>query len=161
MAPASPSPRPAWGRRLLVAALIVLLLGLGLFEEEVFATLGRLWHPGGGAPAAVPGLTGHGWPVAISYRLLYAMLNVALLHLLLRGRYTKAAVAGYAVAYAASVGLLLSQRAGLPAAAVTAHRLLDVLSSPLPVMFAYPLAILGRPNPTQPGARATNPNRTN
>ncbi len=152
MAPASPSPRPAWGRRLLVAALIVLLLGLGLFEDEVFATLGRLWHPGR-APVAVPGLTIHGLPVAVSYRLLYAALNVALLHLLLRGRATKAAVAGYAVGYAASAGLLLlGQRAGLPVATATAHRLLDVLSSPLPIMFAYPLAILARPNPAQPGA---------
>lgn len=145
MAPGSsarPRPRPAWGRRLLVAALIALLLGLGLFEETVFAALGRLWHPGGG-PVAVPGITTHGLPVAASYRLLYAGLNVALLHLLLRGRYTKAAVGSYAAGYAASAGLLLlGQRAGWPVAAVTGHRVLDVLSSPLPVLFAYPWAAL-------------------
>jgi len=131
----------------------VLLLGLGLFEDEVFAALGRLWHPGGGAPAAVSGLTTHGLPVAISYRLLYAALNVALLHLLLRGRATKAAVAGYAVGYAAGAGLLLlGHRAGLPGATVMAHRLLDVLSSPLPIMVAYPLALLDRPSPAHPGS---------
>lgn len=131
--------------RLLVAALVALLLGLGLFEEEVFDALGRLWHPGG-APAAVPGITTHGWPVAISYRLLYAVLNVALLHLLLHGRYTVAAVLAYAAGYAAGAGLLwLGQRAGLPIAALTGHRVLDVLSSPLPVMFAYPLALLMGP----------------
>ncbi|WP_239691926.1 XrtX-associated membrane protein [Hymenobacter coccineus] len=131
-----------------MSVLVALLLGLGLFEEEVFAALGHLWHPGG-APVAVPGLTTHGWAVAISYRLLYAVLNVALLHLLLRGRYTVAAVLGYAAGYVAGAGLLwLGQRASLPFAALTGHRVLDVLSSPLPVMFAYPLALLtgpGRP----------------
>ncbi|AWM31800.1 XrtX-associated membrane protein [Hymenobacter nivis] len=131
--------------RLLVAALVALLLGLGLFEEEVFDALGHLWHPAG-APAAVPGITTHGWPVAISYRLLYAVLNVALLHLLLHGRYTVAAVLAYTAGYAAGAGLLwLGQRAGLPIAALTGHRVLDVLSSPLPVMFAYPLALLTGP----------------
>ncbi len=145
MAPASPA-GPRWGRRLLVAALAALLLGLGFFEEAVFAALGRLWHSGGGAPGAVPGLTTHGLPAAASYRLLYAALNVALLHLLLRGRYTRAAVVAYAAGYAASAGLLvLGQRAGLPVAALTAHRVLDVLSSPLPVVFAYPLAVLAWP----------------
>ncbi len=124
---------------------MALLLGLGLFEEEVFTALGHLWHPGG-APAVVPGITTHGWPVAISYRLLYAVLNVALLHLLLHGRYTVAAVLGYAAGYVAGAGLLwLGQRAGLPVAALTGHRVLDVLSSPLPVMFAYPLALLAGP----------------
>ncbi|MFD1469530.1 XrtX-associated membrane protein [Hymenobacter caeli] len=155
MAPASPpgpGPGPAGGRRLLVAGLIALLLGLGLFDEAVFAALGRLWHPGGGAAAAVPGLTTHGWPVAISYRLLYAGLNVALLHLLLGGRYTKAAALGFAGGYAAGAGLLwLGQRAGLPVAALTGHRVLDVLSSPLPVMFAYPLALLAGPRAAPPG----------
>ncbi|AMJ65623.1 XrtX-associated membrane protein [Hymenobacter sp. PAMC 26628] len=137
--------RSLWPRRLLVAALVALLLGLGLFEAEVFAALGHLWHPGG-APAAVPGITTHGLPVAISYRLLYAMLNVALLHLLLHGRYTVAAVVAYAVGYVAGAGLLwLGQRAGLPIASLTGHRVLDVLSSPLPVMFAYPLALLAGP----------------
>ena len=130
---------------------MALLLGLGLFEEEVFAALGHLWHPAG-APAAVPGLTTHGWPVAISYRLLYAVLNVALLHLLLRGRYTVAAVLGYAAGYVAGAGLLwLGQRAGLPMASLTGHRVLDVLSSPLPVMFAYPLALLAGPRTAAPG----------
>lgn len=137
------SARSPWGRHLLVAALIALLLSLGLFEEDLFVVLGRLCHLGGWASAAVPGVTGHGWAVAISYRLLYVLLNMALLHLLLRGRYTKAALVGYAVGYAGSVGLLLlAQHAGLPAAAVTAHRVLDVLSSPLPIMFMYPLAAL-------------------
>lgn len=143
---------PVLPRRLLVAALVAALLGLGLFEATAFAALGRLWHPGGGAPAAVPGLTTHGWSVAISYRLLYAVLNVALLHLLLRGRYTVAAVLGYAAGYAAGAGLLwLGQRAGWPVAALTGHRVLDVLSSPLPVMFAYPLALLAGPRAAVPG----------
>lgn len=149
MAPSSPA-RPAWGRRLLVAVLIIVLLGLGLFEEAVFAALARLWYPGGVAPRAVAGITTHGLPVAISYRLLYALLNVALLHLLLRGRYTKAAIIGYATGYVASAGLLLlGQRAGWPVAAITGHRVLDVLSSPLPVMFAYPLALV-RPTEHMP-----------
>lgn len=143
--------RPAGPHRLLVAVLVALLLGLGLFEAEVFAALGRLWHPGG-APVAVPGITTHGWAVAISYRLLYAGLNVALLHLLLRGRCTAAALAGYAAGYAAGAGLLwLGQRAGGPVASVTGHRLLDVLSSPLPVMFAYPLALLAGSRAAAPG----------
>lgn len=147
-------PPAAWSRRLLVAGLVVLLAGLGLFEEAVFAALGHLWHPGcPAAAAAVPGLTTHGLPVAISYRLLYAVLNVALLHLLLHGRYTKGALASYAAGYAVSVGLLLLGRlAGLPTAATTAHRLLDVLSSPLPVMFAYPFALLGRSWPANPAS---------
>lgn len=134
-----------------MALLVALLLGLGLFEEEVFAALGRLWHPGG-APAAVPGITTHGLPVAISYRLLYAVLNVALLRVLLRGRYTKAAVVAYAAGYVAGAGLLwLGQRAGGPIASLTGHRVLDVLSSPLPVMFAYPLALLARAAPASHG----------
>ena len=140
--------RPLWPRRLLVAALVALLLGLGLLEDKVFAALSRLWHPGG-AEVAMPGITTHGLPVAISYRLLYAVLNVALLHLLLRGRYTKAAVLTYAAGYVAGAGLLwLGQRMGLPIAALTGHRVLDVLSSPLPVMFAYPLALLTESFPT-------------
>lgn len=148
MAPGSfGRPRPAWGRGLVGAALVGGLLSLGLFEADVFAILGRLWHPGG-APVAVPGLTTHGLPVAISYRLLYALLNLALVQLLLRGRFTKAAGAGYAVGYVLSVGLLvLGQRAGLPAAAIAAHQVLDVLSSPLPVLFALPLAMLSRWGP--------------
>lgn len=151
MAPnSSARPRPAWGRRLLVAALIALLLGLGLFEETIFAALGRLWHPGEGA-VAVPGIATHGLPVAASYRLLYAGLNVALLHLLLRGRCTKAAAAGYAAGYATGAALLLlGQRAGWPLAAVTGHRVLDVLSSPLPVLFAYPWAALAGRQPAEP-----------
>lgn len=142
---------PTWGRRLLVAALAGLVAGLGLFEEEVFAALGQLWHPGTATAAvAVPGLTTHGLPVAFSYRLLYAVLNVALLHVLLRGRCTRTAGLGYAAGYAVSVGLLLlARQAGLPAAAVTAHRLLDLLSSPLPVLVAYPLARLSRSGPQQ------------
>ena len=134
----------AGGRYGLVAVLVGALAGLGLFEEAVFAALGQLWHPGRAA-AAVPGLTTHGLPVAVSYRLLYAMLNVALLHVLLRGRYTATAGLGYAAGYAVSVGLLLlGRQAGLPAAATTAHRLLDLLSSPLPVLFAYPLALVSQ-----------------
>lgn len=144
----------AWSRRLLVAGLVILLAGLGFLEEEVFAALGQLWHPGSpAAAAAVPGLTTHGLSVAISYRLLYAVLNVALLHLLLHGRYTKVALVAYAAGYVASVVLLLlGQRASLPAVTLTAHRLLDMLSSPLPVMFAYPLAILSQSWPTKPAA---------
>jgi len=147
-------PPAAWSRRLLVAGLVGLLAGLGLFEEAVFAALGHLWHPGRpAAAAALPGLTTHGLPVAISYRLLYAVLNVALLHVLLHGRSTKGALAGYAAGYVVSVLLLLlGQRAGLPAATTTAHRLLDVLSSPLPLMFAYPFALLGRSWPAKPAA---------
>lgn len=138
---------------MLVVGLVVVLAGLGLFEEAVFAALGQLWYPGSAAgPAAVPGLTTHGLPVASSYRLLYAGLNVALLHVLLRGRYTRAAGLGYAAGYAVSVGLLLlGRQAGLPAAAVTAHRLLDLLSSPLPVLFAYPLAMVSRSGLVRPG----------
>lgn len=136
-----------------MVVLGALLLGLGWGEEAVFAALGSLWHPGRGAPAAVTGLAGHGWPVALSYRLLYAALNVALLHVLLRGRATKVAVVGYAAGYAASVGLLwLGQRAGWPVAAVTGHRVLDMLSSPLPAMLAYPLAALSRPRPAGPAS---------
>lgn len=130
-----------------MAALVALLFGLGLLEDKVFTALGHLWHPGG-AQAAVPGITTHGLPVAISYRLLYAVLNVALLHLLLRGRYTKAAVLAYAAGYVTGASLLwLGQRVGLPIAALTGHRVLDVLSSPLPVMFAYPLALLTGSSP--------------
>jgi len=59
----------------------------------------------------------------------------------------------YAAGYVASAGLLLlGQFAGLPAAAITAHRLLNMLSSPLPVLFAYPLAIMGRSLPAKPGS---------
>ena len=144
-------PHSAWSRRLLVAVLVILLAGLGFYEEELFAALGHLWHPSStAASVALPGLTTHGMPVAISYRLLYAVLNVGLLHLLLHGRYTKVALVSYAAGYIANVGLLLlGQRAGLPAATITAHRLLDMLSSPLPVMFAYPLAILSQSWPTR------------
>ena len=154
MSLSSPVRLPAvWGRRLLVAGLVGLLAGLGLFEEAVFAALGHLWHPGRPiAAVALPGLTTHGLPVAISYRLLYAVLNVALLHLLLRGRYTKGALASYAAGYVASVLLLLGQRAGWPAATTTAHRLLDLLSSPLPVLFAYPFAMLSQPGQARSGS---------
>jgi len=62
----------------LVVALVIGLASLGLFEEEIFAALGQFWHPGSAAAsAAVPGFTTHGLPVAMSYRLLYAVLNVA------------------------------------------------------------------------------------
>ena len=146
MVPASSArPLPIWGRRLLVATLIILLASLGMFEEAVFAALGQWWHPGTAAAAAAPGLTTHGLPVAISYRLLYAALNLALLHVLLHGRCTAAAGLAYVAGYAVSVGLLLlGRQAGLPAAATTAHRLLDLLSSPLPVLLAYPLAMRNR-----------------
>lgn len=155
MSPTSPDrPAAVWSHRLLVAVLVVALAGLGLFEEAVFAALGHLWHPGSAAAsAALPGLTTHGLPVAISYRLLYAVLNVALLHVLLRGRYTTTAGLSYAAGYAVSVGLLLlGRQAGLPAAATTAHRLLDLLSSPLPVLFAYPLAMVSRSWRVRPGS---------
>lgn len=154
MVPASSArPLPVWGRRLLVATLIILLASVGMFEEAVFAALGQWWHPGtAAAAAAVSGLTTHGLPVAISYRLLYAALNVALLHVLLHGRCTAAAGLAYAAGYAVSVGLLLlGRQAGLPAAATTAHRLLDLLSSPLPVLLAYPLAMRGRSWRVRPG----------
>jgi len=154
MSPTSIARPPAIGRRLLVAALVIGLASPGLFEEEIFAALGQLWHPGSdAASAAVPGFTTHGLPVAMSYRLLYAGLNVALLHLLLHGRYTKAALMSYATGFVASAGLLLlGQVTGLPAAAITAHWLLDLLSSPLPVLFAYPLAIITQALPAKPGS---------
>ena len=61
--------------------------------------------------------------------------------------------AGYTTGYVASVLLLLlAQRAGLPAATTTAYRLLDVLSLPLPLMFAYPFALPGRSWPAKPAA---------
>ena len=139
---------PTLGRYLLVAVVLLLLAGLGLFEDAAFAALGELWHPGRPpAAVAVTHLSSHGLPVAISYRLLYAALSLVLLHLLLRGRCTRPATLGYATGLAGSgVLLLLAKHVGLPTA-LMAHHLLDTLASPLPIMLVYPLAELMRTAP--------------
>ncbi|MEJ7660257.1 MAG: hypothetical protein WKG07_11870 [Hymenobacter sp.] len=54
--------RLLWPRRLLVAALVALLLGLGLFEEEALPRWAASGTPAG-PRRAVPGITTHGWPV--------------------------------------------------------------------------------------------------
>ncbi len=150
---------PGRGRRLRPGRLAgavglgLALFGMGQFDEGVFALLTRAWQDvlSGLGPAQAQwvepsGLSTHGVLVGLSYRLLYILLSIALLHVLLRGRHTRAIALGYGLAFGLSlVLLLLGQRAGLPLVSVQGHRLLDLLSSPLALVLLYGLILLRRP----------------
>lgn len=128
------------------------LFALGQFDETVFAALTRGWQAvlGSLGPTAQPlvqpsGLSTHGVVVGLTYRLLYVLVSIMLLHVLLRGRHTRALVLGYAGAFVLSLALLLfGQRTGWVGATVQGHRLLDVLSSPLALLLFYGLGVLYR-----------------
>ncbi|WP_157541090.1 XrtX-associated membrane protein [Hymenobacter aerophilus] len=137
---------------MVAVALGLALFGLGQFDEPLFAVLTRGWQTvlGGLGPAAQrlgqpSGLSTHGVVVGLSYRLLYMLVSVALLHVLLRGRHARAIVVGYGLAFGLSLALLLlGQRAGGAWAAVQGHRLLDLISSPLALLLLYGLVLLRR-----------------
>ena len=156
-------PRSDWWRLPVALGLGLVLFGLGQFDEFVFAGLTRGWQAGLAqlGPAAQrlmqpSGLSTHGVAVGLSYRLLYVLVSLLLLHVLLRGHHTRASALAYALAFGLSLGLLLlGQRAGLAGAAVQGHRLLDLLSSPLALLLLYGLALLrwARPPAATMGSR--------
>ncbi|RIY12422.1 hypothetical protein D0T11_05270 [Hymenobacter rubripertinctus] len=133
-------------------ALGLTLFGLGQFDEPVFAVLTRTWQAvlGGLGPVAQKlvqpsGLSTHGVVVGLSYRLLYMLVSIGLLHVLLRGRHTRAIGLGYGLAFSLSLALLLlGQQAGWPLASVQGHRLMDLISSPLALLLLYGLVLLRR-----------------
>lgn len=148
-----PRPAPArysWPQKLVLAGLGLLLFGLGQFDEAVFADLSAGWqglvaHVGGTPVGMVPGLSTHALPVALSYRLLYAGVSVGFLHVALRGRGTKWLAGSYAAALTLSLLLLVvGQRTGLAFVSVQAHRLLDLVCSPLALLIGYALFTLDR-----------------
>lgn len=147
-------------RRLLLLIVGGALFLWGQFEEPVFALLTSGWHmvfswvgqPAWGAArhAAVPGLTTHGLPVAMSYRVLSCSLSVLLLHLLLRGHRIRWIAGFYSVALVASMLLLLLGReANLPFATQQGHGLLDLICSPVAVLLTYVCLALRPPMPLQ------------
>jgi hypothetical protein len=146
-------PQP-WPRRGLLLGLGLLLFALGQFEEAVFAGLTHVWQlvPDALSPAdwrqgQPSGLSTHGLPVGISYRLLYCGLSVLVLHVLLRGRTTRLVAMSYASALLLSwLLLLLGQRMSSILASEQGHRLLDLLCSPLPMLLAYAITIVGNLN---------------
>jgi hypothetical protein len=152
---APPTPARFSGRqKLALVALGLALFGLGQFDEAIFAGLSAGWQGlvasvGGTPSGVVPGLSTHALPVALSYRLLYTGVSIGFLHVALHGRGTKWLAISYAVALTLSMGLLLlGQLASLPLASAQAHRLLDVVCSPLALLCGYALFTLGhRPLP--------------
>jgi hypothetical protein len=146
---APPTPVRFSGRqKLALAGLGLALFGLGQFDEDIFAGLSAGWQglvtSVGGTSGVVPGLSTHALPVALSYRLLYSGASVAFLHVALHGRGTKWLAGTYAAALTVSmVLLLLGQLASLPLASAQAHRLLDLVSSPLALVGSYALFTLG------------------
>jgi len=154
---AQPSPSQ---RRLLLLAVGGALFLWGQFEEPVFALLTGGWqvvfslvgHPewGEARHAAMPGLTTHGLPVAMSYRLLYCTLSVLLLHLLLRGHRTRWIAGLYSGALVAALLLLLFGRlATMPFATQQGHYLLDLVCSLEAVVLTYVAMTLRPPTPMQ------------
>ncbi|MFD1469913.1 XrtX-associated membrane protein [Hymenobacter caeli] len=150
----APAPQRArWPRWLALLGLAGLLFLMGECDEAIYAGLARGWH---GALAVVgradwaaagstPGLSQHGWPVAMSYRLLYFGLNVLTLHVLLRGRGTRAITAGYGAALVLCLALVLGGYAAhLPWLASQGHLLLGIVCSPLALMLIYGSAALGQ-----------------
>jgi hypothetical protein len=152
---APPTPARFSGRqKLVLVALGLALFGLGQFDEAIFAGLSAGWRGlvasvGGTPSAVVPGLSTHALPVALSYRLLYTGVSIGFLHVALHGRGAKWLAISYAVALTLSMGLLsLGQLASLPLASAQAHRLLDIVCSPLALLCGYALFTLGhRPLP--------------
>jgi hypothetical protein len=145
-----PTPVQFSGRqKLALVALGLALFGLGQFDEAIFAGLSAGWRGlvmsvGGTHQGVVPGLSTHALPVALSYRLLYTGVSVGFLHVALHGRSTKWLAGSYAVALTLSMGLLLvGQLSSLPQASAQAHRLLDVVCSPLALLCGYALFTLG------------------
>ncbi len=140
------------GRLLAALALGLALFALGQFDESVFTALTHGWQVvlGGLGPVAQrlvqpSGLSTHGVLVGLTYRLIYIVVSLVLLHVLLRGRHLRAIALGYALLFALSlVLLLLGQRAGWAFATVQGHRLMDLLSSPLGLLLLYGLALLRR-----------------
>jgi hypothetical protein len=134
-----------WPRRGLLLGLGLLLFALGQFQDAVFAGLMYAWQlVPGGTKSAGQGLSTHGLPVGISYRLLYCGLSTLTLHILLHGRATRLVAAGYALTLLASMLLLLlGQRMTLPLASEQGHRLLDLICSPLPLLLVYAIIIAG------------------
>ena len=149
-----------WLRRLVIVGLALFLFCLGQFQELVFTGLTTGWQAvqqALGLSAAGPtggSLSTHGLVVGLTYRLLYVLLSILLLHLLIRGRGTRFVVVGYVVGLGLSMGLLLlGQRAGLPLATEQGHRLLDLLSSPLAWVLFYGLLRLRRSTTTDQPAQ--------
>jgi len=144
-----------WPRRALLLGLGLLLFALGQFQDAVFAGLTYAWHflpngtgPADGSQTQPPGLSTHGLPIGISYRLLCCGLSTLILHVLLRGRATRLVAAGYTLALLASLLLLLlGQRMSLPLASEQGHRLLDLICSPLPMLLAYAMTMVGSRTP--------------
>jgi len=149
--------RFSWLEKLTLLGLGLLLFGLGQFDAVVFAGLSFGWQvlvaSLGGAPSGVlPGASGlstHALPVALSYRLLYTGVSLYFLHVALRGRGTKWLASGYAVVLTVSMLLLLlGQRTGSTFASAQAHRLLDLVCSPLAFLGSYViLMVYHRPLP--------------
>jgi len=137
-------------RRVLLGGLGLLLFALGQFEESVFAFLVYLWQrvlpltgPVSKGALAPDGLSTHGLPVGITYRLLYCGLSVLVLYVLLRGRHTWWVVGSYGIALTVSMVLLLvGQQAGWALASLQGHQLLDLVCSPLPLLAGYVLRTL-------------------
>jgi len=145
--PQAPSNMP---RLMLLGVLGLLLFALGQFQESVFALLMRLWqqmlHLSGqaaGGTMAPNGLSKHGLPVGITYRLLYCGLSVLILHVLLRGRRTWWIAGGYGVALTVGMVLLLvGKLAGWPLALSKGYYVLGLVCSPLPLLVGYMLKTL-------------------
>jgi hypothetical protein len=151
---APPTPARFSGyQKLALVGLGLLLFGLGQFDEDIFAGLSAGWQglvtSVGGTSGVVSGLSTHALPVALSYRLLYTGVSVGFLHVALRGRGTKWLAGSYTAALTISLLLLLvGQRASLSLASVQAHRLLDLVCSPLALLISYALFTLShRPLP--------------
>jgi hypothetical protein len=135
----------SWQRRAVLVGLGLLLFAFGQFQNAVFAGLTYMWdamlNSMGQAESSLPqqgALSTHALPVGICYRLLYCGLSTLLLHVLLRGRSTQLAAAGYAAVLVMSLLLLLlGHRMSLPLASKHGHWLLDLVCSPLPLLLAY------------------------
>ena len=150
------APAGRWLRWTILAVLGALLFAMGQFDDAIYAGLTRGWlaltgRAGGQAASAAPDVSQHLWAVALAYRLLYYGLNVAALHVLLRGRGTRQIALGYGALLVVCLGLLLGGHAArLPWVAGQVHNLLGIVCSPLALMLIYGSAALAR----QPAARS-------
>jgi hypothetical protein len=138
-----------WPRRWLLLGLGLLLFALGQFQDTIFAGLTHIWQlVPGGTRSTDQGLSTHGLPVGVSYRVLYCSLSTLILHVLLRGRVTSLVSIGYVLSLLVSLALLLAGRyMSLPLANEQGHRLLDLVCSPLPMLLAYAITIAGNQIP--------------
>jgi hypothetical protein len=141
-------------RSLRIALLMVLcglLLLLEPFAPLVFAGLQQVWggffdrlsmgywlQVGSGS-----GLTTHGLPIALTFRLLYFLLNGSVLTLVLGLRYWRRIALTLAVLFGVG-GLLLviGNAASLSLFSQGGHQAIDLVCSPLALAIAYPLRVL-------------------